>query len=327
MITRRIDISWKTVVFITIFLISLWIIFQILDILLLFFVAFIFMSALAPLADRLVKWRIPRVVAVILILVLLAAALAAALAAGITPLVNQTSRLSQKLAETISSLLQASHVDQALIQQQISGFSSQLVNITVGIFQNFLSFVTVIVITVYMLLDREKIEIYGTSFFGRRQEKANKVLRMIEEKLGDWMRGQLVLSLVVGALIYVGLVLLGVGFALPLAIIAAFLEVVPVIGPIIAAIPAILVALTVSPLFAAAVAGLYFIVQQLEGHIIFPQVMRRAVGLNPILVILSILVGGRLLGIGGTLLAVPTAVVIQLLLQEALKGEESLSRL
>lgn len=322
--TRRIDISWKTIVFVTLFLIGLWIIFQILDILLLFFVAFIFMSALAPLADRLVKWRVPRVVAVIAILVLLAAALAGALAAGVTPLVTQTSNLTQKLAETISALLQASHVDQAIIQQQISGLSSQLVGITVDIFKNFLSFVSVIVVTVYMLLDREKIELYGTSFFGRRQEKAVKVLLMIEDKLGAWMRGQLVLSLVIGVLIYAGLVLLGVEFALPLAILAGLLEVVPVMGPIIAAIPAILIALTVSPVLAALVALLYLVVQQLEGHVIFPQVMRRAVGLNPLLVILALLVGGRLLGIGGALLAVPLAVIIQLILQEVLKTEETL---
>ncbi|KKS14295.1 MAG: hypothetical protein UU67_C0003G0017 [Candidatus Daviesbacteria bacterium GW2011_GWB1_41_5] len=173
-----------------------------------------------------------------------------------------------------------------------------------------------------MLLDREKIENYATSFFGVRQEKVQKILRLVEEKLGAWLRGQVVLSLLIGAMTYAGLLILGVEFALPLAILAGLLEVVPVIGPIIAAIPAVLLALTVSPFQAGLVTGLYVAIQQLEGHVVVPQVMRRAVGLNPLLVILAISVGGRLLGIGGALLAVPIAVVIQLVLQETLKVEE-----
>lgn len=123
-------------------------------------------------------------------------------------------------------------------------------------------------------------------------------------------------------LTYISLVILGVEFALPLAIIAGLLEVVPVIGPIIAAVPAILIALTISPFLAVLVGGLYFAIQQLESHLIVPQVMKRAVGINPLLVILAISVGSRLLGIGGALLAVPLTVVIQVVLQEVLKHSE-----
>lgn len=323
--TRRIDISWKTVIFITIFLILLWITFKILDIILLFFVAFIFMSALAPLVNKLVHWRIPKVVAVLFILALILGVVIGAVTLGFTPLINQTSNLTRKLADLTKFLGQSGvTIDQTIIQQEFSNFSGQVLDITVNIFQNFIGLVSVLVITVYLLLDREKIEDYATSFFGARQEKAKKVLRMIEDKLGAWLRGQLILSLVVGALVYIGLVVLRVDYALPLAILAAFLEVVPVIGPIIAAIPAVLIALTVSPLFAAIVAGLYLVIQELEGHVIVPQVMKRAVGLNPILVILAISIGGRLLGIGGALLAVPIAVVFQLVIQEVLKMDESL---
>lgn len=316
--TRRIDISYKTVIFITIFLLFLWIIAQILDILLLFFVAFIFMSALSPTVDRLVKLKIPRVVAVILMLVLIISLLIGALTLGLTPLISQTSSLSQRLSETIGSLLQIYQIDTNVIQQELSTLSGQAVDITVNIFKNIVSLASVLVVTVYMLLDREKIEDYGTSFFGRRQIKAKKVLIMIEEKLGAWLRGQLILSIVIGVMVFVGLTLLGVGYALPLAIIAGLLEVVPVLGPIISAIPAVLLALTVSPVFAVLVVGFYFAVSQLEGHLIVPQLMKRAVGLNPLLVILAISVGGRLLGIGGALLAVPIAVVIQLVLHEGL---------
>lgn len=316
--TRRIDISWKTILFITAFILLLWLILLIRDIILLFFVAFIFMSAMAPLVDQLVKWKIPRILSVVVVLFVVVGSFISLVAVGFTPLINQTSSLTQRLTETLGVLLQYNFVDQSVIRQQISNFSGQLVNITVDIFKDLIALVSVLVVTVYMLLDREKIENYGTSFFGSRQEQAKKVLRKIEDKLGAWLRGQLILSIVVGVLVYIGLVILGVEFALPLAIIAGLLEVVPVLGPFIAAIPAVLIGLTVSPLFAVIVAGMYLAIQQLEGHLIVPQVMKRAVGLNPLLVILAISVGGRLLGIAGALLAVPIAVVIQLIIQEGL---------
>lgn len=316
--TKRIDISSKTVIFIAAFGILLWVLFHILDIILLFFVAFILMSALTPLVERLRRWRVPKIIAVLLVFFLTMGTIIGLLTAGLSPLVSQTNNLIQRLGETVNLLLQANIIDQTVIQQEASKFSAQVVTFTVDLFKNLISWVSVLVVTIYMLFDREKMEDFATSFFGGRQEQIRKLLQKIEDKLGAWLRGQAVLSAVVGLLVYIGLALLGVEFALPLAIIAGLLEVVPVIGPIIAAIPAVLIGFTVSPLFAALIAGLYLAVQQLENHIIVPQVMKRAVGLNPLLVILAVSVGGRLLGITGALLAVPIAVVIQLILQEGL---------
>lgn len=316
--TRRIDISSKTVIFVAAFGILLWILFHILDIILLFFVAFILMSALNPLVERLRRWKVPKILAVLVVFLLTLGGIISLLTAGLSPLVSQTSNLVQRLGETINSLLQTNIVDQSVIQQEVSKFSAQVVSITLDVFKNLISWVSVLVVTIYMLFDREKMENYVTSFFGERQDKVKSLLRKIEDKLGAWLHGQLLLSAVVGILVYIGLVILGVEFALPLAIIAGLLEVVPVIGPIISAIPAILVGLTVSPLFAALIGGLYLAVQQIENQIIVPQVMKRAVGLNPLLVILAVSVGGRLLGIAGALLAVPIAVVIQLIVQEGL---------
>lgn len=316
--TRRIDISSKTVIFVAAFGILLWILFHILDIILLFFVAFILMSALNPMVERLRRWKVPKILAVLVVFLLTLGGIISLLTAGLSPLVSQTSNLVQRLGETINSLLQTNIVDQSVIQQEVSKFSAQVVSITLDVFKNLISWVSVLVVTIYMLFDREKMENYVTSFFGERQDKVKSLLRKIEDKLGAWLHGQLLLSAVVGILVYIGLVILGVEFALPLAIIAGLLEVVPVIGPIISAIPAILVGLTVSPLFAALIGGLYLAVQQIENQIIVPQVMKRAVGLNPLLVILAVSVGGRLLGIAGALLAVPIAVVIQLIVQEGL---------
>lgn len=316
--TRRIDISSKTVVFVAAFGILLWILFHILDIILLFFVAFILMSALSPLVERLRRLGLPKILAVLLVFFLVLGAVISLITAGLTPLLSQTSNLIQRLGETLNSLLQTNIIDHTVIQQEMSKFSAQLVSLTVDLFRNLISWVSVLVVTIYMLLDREQMEEYATSFFGSRREHIRRLLRKIEEKLGDWLRGQMILSAAVGILVYIGLVLLGVEFALPLAIIAGLLEIVPVIGPIISAIPAILIGLTISPLFASLIGGLYLAVQQIESHVIVPQLMKRAVGLNPLLVILAVSIGGRLLGIAGALLAVPIAVVIQLIIQEGL---------
>ena len=128
--------------------------------------------------------------------------------------------------------------------------------------------------------------------------------------MGMWLRGQLFLSFIVGLLVYIGLLILGVKYALVLALIAAILEIIPFIGPTIAAIPAILVGLTDSWIKALVVVILYFVVQQLENHIIVPKVMQKAVGLNPIVVIIVIMVGAKLGGIVGALIAVPVAAAI-----------------
>lgn len=276
------------------------------------------MSALNPLVERLKKWGLPRILGVVLVFLVSLGSVISLLTLGLSPLVSQTSNLLQRLGETINSLLQANIIDQSVIGGELSKFSSQVVSITFDVFKNIISWVSVLVVTIYMLLDRQKMENYVTSFFGSRQDKVKLLLQKIEDKLGAWLHGQLLLSLIVGTLVYIGLFLLGVEFALPLAIIAGLLEVVPVIGPIISAIPAVLLGLTVSPLFALLVAGLYLAIQQLENQIIVPQVMKRAVGINPLLVILAVSVGGRLLGIAGALLAVPIAVVIQLIIQEGL---------
>lgn len=321
-VTKRIDISHRTVIFIAAFLILLWIVYQILDIILLLFVAFIFMSALTPMVSKLVSWGIPKVVAILLIFFLVIVMLGGIIAVGLTPLIAQTSSLSQRLADALSSLLQANYIDQSIINQEISDFSRQALTFTVDIFRNFISFVSVIVVTFYLLLDREKFEQHATALFGQRQEKAQRSLRRIEEKLGAWLRGQVVLSLIIGVAVYIGLTILGIEFALPLAILAALLEVVPVIGPIVAAIPAILIGLTISPVMGIIIAAFFLAIQQVEGHVVVPQIMKRAVGLNPLFVILAISVGGRLLGIGGALLAVPIAAVIEVVILEVLKPEE-----
>lgn len=321
--TRRVDISWKTVLFITAFLLLLWITYLILDIILLLFVAFIFVSALSPLVDKLGSFKVPRPLAILLVFLVVFGTLIGILTVSFTPLIAQTSNLSQRLTQAVAELTQTHLINRGVLEGELSNFSRQAVGYTLIAFQNFISLVSVIVITFYLLLDQKRIEKRASSLFVHSEEKVQRLISVIEDKLGAWLRGQVVLSLIVGTMVYAGLLLLNVEYALPLAIIAGLLEVIPVIGPIVSAIPAVLVALTASPLLAGLVAGLYLAVQQVEAHVIVPQVMKRAVGLNPLLVIIAVAVGSRLLGVAGALLAVPIAVVIQVVIKEVLELTES----
>jgi len=129
--------------------------------------------------------------------------------------------------------------------------------------------------------------------------------------MGRWFQGQLLLGVIVGVLVYLGLWILNVRFALLLAIIAGVLELVPYIGPVLAAIPGVILALFQGPfLLAVWVLLLYIVVQQLENYLIVPLVMKKAVGLNPVVVIIALLIGGKLAGVIGILLAVPAAAVL-----------------
>ena len=177
-------------------------------------------------------------------------------------------------------------------------------------------------LTFYLLLERNNLENRISAFFIGKEARVRKSIIEIEEKLGAWLRGQLFLSLIIGILVFVGLLILNIPYALPLALLAGVMEVIPVIGPIISAIPATLLGLTISPLLGLGVAAMFFVIQQLENHLIVPQVMRKAVGLNPLVVILAIAVGGRLLGFAGALLAVPMAVVLQIIASEVIESRK-----
>jgi len=122
------------------------------------------------------------------------------------------------------------------------------------------------------------------------------------------------LMLIIGCLTFIGLYFLNVPYVLILALIAGLFEIIPYIGPIIAAIPAVILAFLVSPLLALLVVVLYIVIQQLENYVIVPQIMKKAVGLNPIVIIVVMLIGAKLAGVLGLILAVPlTASVAEFL--------------
>ncbi len=322
MSSHKVDISHKTIFFIAGFLALIWALFQIRDVIILLFVAIIFMSALYPILEWLEKFKVPKVLGIIIIYIFVIGVITGLISLVVTPLAEQTANLVQTLPKTIEHLLPPGTIDPSLLRQEFSDISKNILTFTVAIFTNLITLISILVLTFYLLLEREKLDQLLAQFFIGREERIKNISRQIEDKLGSWMRGQISLSIIISVLVYIALTLLSVPFALPLAILAGLLEVVPVIGPIISSIPAILIAYITSPVLALIVAGVFFVIQQAENHFIVPQVMKKAVGLNPLIVILAVAIGGKLLGITGALLAVPITVVIQIITEDVLKEEK-----
>lgn len=320
---QKIDVSHKTIIFITLFVLALWVTFLIRDLLIILFVAVIFVSALSPLVNLLVRFKVPKVLSIIVTYIIIIAILTGLIISLIPSLIEQSNKLIVASPPLIAQFFNITNIDKSVFSSEVTSISKNLFSITVSLFDNLLTIIFLLVITFYLLLDKENLENRIAALFKGREERVRRSIVKIEDKLGSWLRGQMILSLVIGVLSYIGLSILNVPYALPLALIAGMMEVIPVIGPIISAIPAIFIALTISPLLGVMVAAMYLIIQQLENSLIVPQVMKRAVGLNPLIVILAIAVGSRLLGISGALLAVPIAVVLQIIAAEVIEGKEA----
>jgi predicted PurR-regulated permease PerM len=281
------------------------------------------MTALNPAVNKLERIKLPRGFAIFIIFILVGVVIGLILSSIIPPLIEQTTTLAKNLAVSLpeSELFQ---FDANFFASQIELISKNAVNvlkIAVGAFSNLLTLFTLIVFTFYLLLERKKLSQYLKLAFGDgdQEKKAEELIDAIEVKLGGWVRGELVLMLIVGLLSYLGLVLLHIPYALPLALLAGLLELIPNIGPTISAIPAIIVASTISLPVALGVLALYLAVQQLENNIIVPMVMRKSVGINPLVTLMSLMIGLTLGGVAGAILAVPTFITAQIIIVHIFK--------
>jgi len=184
--------------------------------------------------------------------------------------------------------------------------------------------VAVIIMSFYLASMKNGVESFLVAVVPEQYEPyVIDLWKRAEAKMGMWLQGQLLLALIVGLMVYVGLAMLGVRFALALAVLAMMLELVPMAGPVLAAIPALAIALLQSPQLALWTLLLYLAVQQLENHVLFPLIMSKATGMNPIVVILAILIGFQLAGVAGAILGVPIATVIVEVLDDVARAKSS----
>jgi len=299
---------------------SVWFAIAIKEILVVIFISFIVMSTLSPYVDLLKKRRFPNVLAVVIPYIVTISIIIVL----IVPLIPFVSSQLQTLFSTLPSYIDQAakllniHIDitdaNKLLTSEIDTIGKNALLFTGKLFSGIFSFLAILVISFYLMLERERIKKEFTSLFPKETEaKVIAIISKVENKLGAWLRGQVVLSFAIGVLTWVALTIIGLPFALPLALLAGILEIVPTIGPIISAIPAIIVALTISPTLAIIVIVFYILIQMLENNLLVPKIMEKAVGLNPIIIIIGVMVGTKIMGVLGALLAVPSITMLLVL--------------
>lgn len=303
-----------------IFILIGWFLLEIKGILISLFVSYIIMATLSSFVEALEKKKLPRTLAVsisfilaLTFIIVLIVPLVPFILSQLDLLLNNFPTYLNRTSKLIGLDINVNELKSS-ITSDVSILGKRALTITSTLFGSLFTILTILVVSFYMLLYRYKINRSLVSVFpDNYQKKAQTTITMIEEKLGSWVRGQIILSFAIGVLTYFTLYALGLPFALPLAILAGILEIVPTIGPILSAIPAVIVALNISPTISAFVVIAYIVIQLLENNILVPKVMEKAVGLNPIIIIISVSAGAKLLGIVGALLAVPFVSILIIL--------------
>ncbi|MDP3994690.1 MAG: AI-2E family transporter [bacterium] len=317
---RKIEVSHKTIIFSVLFLLLLWFLFFIRDIIFAFFAALFLMAILNPMVTKLSKIKIPRSVSIIVTYIVVFGLFGLVIVSIVPPLVEQTTNFANSLPLNLKKLGIFTYFEGDVAKELITrlgGIPAQIIKAGVSIFSNVVSVLVVLVFTFYLLQSRDKLDVQLGIFFGEEKRKElGKIIDKLEVKLGGWTRAEISLMTLVGIITYIGLVLLGIPYALPLALLAGLLEIVPVLGPFLAAIPSIIIGLSISPVMGLAVAALAFLVQQLENYVFIPKIMQKSTGVSPIITLLALAIGAKLAGVFGILFAVPVVITLQVLLTE-----------
>ncbi len=284
------------------------------------------MSALKPYVSFLEKNRIPRFLGAFFVYLIFLTFFFSALFIILPPLISESTLLFRALPSIIArfapSLMSVLNLDSVF--QYLPNIANQFFDVVKGIFANAVFFITTLFFGFYFLLEENVIRKIVSRFFSEEKAKtALIVFDKAEKRLNAWFWGEITLMTVVGLMTFIGLNLIGIRYALALSVLAGLLEIVPNLGPTISAIPAILLGFSHSSVMGFAAVALYFIVQQLENNLIVPVVMKKAVGLNPIITLIALLVGGKIGGVLGVLLAIPITVFLETMLIEIISAPKT----
>ncbi|HVY73155.1 MAG TPA: AI-2E family transporter [Candidatus Paceibacterota bacterium] len=326
----NVHISSGTIIKTILFLILVALLWFLRDIVLIVLTAVVIASAMEPGVHGLMRRRVPRILSVIILYAAVIGAFFGIVLLFLPPVLSDTANFVTQLPTTLShlnitdathGLLPWGNVGEALnsadvltnLSNSLRGSSGEAFGALSAFFGGVTSFILIVVFSFYF-----SVQETGVDDFLRvitpvdNQVYVLNLWRRSQQKIGKWMQGQLVLALIVGILLYLGLLILDVPHPLLLAVLAGVFELIPVFGQILAMIPAIAIGLVAGGVTEALlVAGLYIIVQQFEAHLIYPVVVKKVVGVPPLLVILSLLIGFQLVGFLGVLLSVPIAGAIQ----------------
>ena len=314
-----------------------WALWEVRGALLLIYISALIAIGLSPLVNelernRFLRQRVPRWAAILVIYVCVIAVIVAIASMVIPAVVMQARDLAREFPRLLHQGQQwlinhgvlTREISAAEAVQQTAPSTAQdtlglVANAVLGVIGGVFGLITVLVLAFYLLVDSSALILVFLRLFPReKRTQVNDACRRVTKKISAWLGGQLLLGGIIGSTAALGLYLMGVPFFWVLALIAAVGELIPIVGPILSAVPAIIVALSVKPTLALAVIVFFIAQQQLENHLLVPKIMQRQVGISPVFVIIALLIGGSLLGVIGAILAVPTAAILQVLLEETL---------
>ncbi|HEU5258512.1 MAG TPA: AI-2E family transporter [Vicinamibacterales bacterium] len=314
-----------------------WALWEVRGALLLIYISALIAIGLSPLVNelernRFLRPRVPRWAAILVIYVCVIAVIVAIASMVIPAVVMQARDLAREFPRLLHQGQQwlinhgvlTREISAAEAVQQTAPSTAQdtlglVANAVLGVIGGVFGLITVLVLAFYLLVDSTALILVFLRLFPReKRTQVNDACRRVTKKISAWLGGQLLLGGIIGSTAALGLYLMGVPFFWVLALIAAVGELIPIVGPILSAVPAIIVALSVKPTLALAVIVFFIAQQQLENHLLVPKIMQRQVGISPVFVIIALLIGGSLLGVIGAILAVPTAAILQVLLEETL---------
>lgn len=334
--SSTINISTGTFLKAVLIAVGLWFFWYVRDVVIIFLVSLLLASLIDPFADWFSKRNIPRALSVVIVYVVLIGVLAV-ISVGLIPIIvdqfgqltSNLSGYSKNVTETISRFQTFSvqhgfqqNLEESLssLQKGISESFGSVFTTVKGIFGGLATLFIILVLTFYMVAEGDKMQKYFKSLApAEYQPFLADLMKKMQIKIGAWLRGQLILGVVVGLSVYIGLLIIGVKYALLLGLIAGLFEIVPYVGPIFSTIPAAIIGFAHSPITGIAVLLLFWIVQQLENHILVPNIMQKVTGLNPVVSIIALLVGIKVGGIIGAIFAIPIATIISVVLEDIFK--------
>jgi predicted PurR-regulated permease PerM len=312
-------ISPQSLLMITAFGLGLVFTYQVRNILTLLFLAFIIMTALHPFVDFLQKkTKMPRPAAIFAVYMSVIAFFSTLIGVMVPLLVSELYQLVRTVDipffQNELSSLQFTVSELSQVVGQVGDSVGMIFTIITSTFSSVFTVFTLMVMSFYLMLDRPHLhkKVAWISKDKKHLEMADKYIDDLEHQLGGWVRGQVILMLLIGFIIYIGLFLLGIPYALPLALLAGLFEIVPNIGPVMAAIPAVIFGYVVGgPFMGGVLVIFYLVIQQLENNIVVPRIMKQSADVNPLISIVAILMGLKLGGVVGALLGVPIYIVFR----------------
>ena len=329
---QNISITTGTILRVVLLLAGAWVLYYLRDLVLVVLTAVVIASSIEPAVVALAPYRVPRILGCILIYLFLIATVVGIFYSFVPSVLEDFAEFTASLPTYLEVFNNIVAFDE---YTRVLGYSTSTLNpgdiitqlregLNLGVFGNALTAVSSIFGGVVSLT----LIFVFSFYFAVVETGVDDFLRIVapshyrsyvldlwrrsQKKIGLWMQGQLLLGVLIGVLVYLGLTILGIPHALLLAVLAALFELIPVFGPILSSVPAILVGFVDGGLtLGLLVVAFYVIIQQFENHLIYPLVVTKVVGVPPLLVILALIVGAKLAGFLGILLSVPMAAAVQ----------------